>query len=218
MKKKETNSNSKTRYLLLPRVSRSRFVRRSRKKEQKIESLGNGIARIVESGITGGKARRGGDVATNEEAESSSGPVVHENESGEPRSKAARREITAAGATEGTERQQERQRLNVGIMPSRFPVPRFLPTPLPRRHRSFSLSLFPSRSVHGSRARGREERGRGGVRDVSGGSIRGSVARVGRAREREGARRVAELVVGWWWRTVVARWWHVEGIIKRTRT
>lgn len=218
MKKKETNSNSKTRYLLLPRVSRSRFVRRSRKKEQKIESLGNGIARIVESGITGGKAgsrRRRGDKRRGGKLERT---VVHENESGEPRSKAARREITAAGATEGTERQQERQRLNVGIMPSRFPVPRFLPTPLPRRHRSFSLSLFPSRSVHGSRARGREERGRGGVRDVSGGSIRGSVARVGRARERGGARRVAELVVGWWWRTVVARWWHVEGIIKRTRT
>lgn len=47
--------------------------------------------------------------------------VARERERRELVSKAVRREITAAGATEGTERQQERQQLNVGIMPS-FPA------------------------------------------------------------------------------------------------
>lgn len=114
--------------------------------------------------------------------------MVHENESGEPRSKAARREITAAGATEGTERQQERQRLNVGIMPSRFSVPRFLPTSLPRRHRSFSLSSF-SVSL-GSRFASEREGGRERRLWREHSRIRGTG---GRARERgERARRVEE--------------------------
>lgn len=114
--------------------------------------------------------------------------MVHENESGEPRSKAARREITAAGATEGTERQQERQRLNVGIMPSRFPVPRFLPTSLPRQHRSFSLSSF-SVSL-GSRFASEREGGRERRLWREHSRIRGTG---GRARERgERARRVGE--------------------------
>ena len=136
-------------------------------------------------------------------------------------SKAVRREITAAGATEGTERQQEQQQLNVGIMPS-FPAS-LLPAPLFHTlrptfcpaHRSFSLSLCVlsglSCLVGGSRARGRQrprqrkkggggglsekKGGRGrGVRDVSGGSIRGSLAGVwirargGEGREPEGGR------------------------------
>lgn len=122
--------------------------------------------------------------------------MVHENESGEPRSKAARREITAAGATEGTERQQERQRLNVGIMPSRFSVPRFLPTSLPRRHRSFSLSSF-SVSL-GSRFASEREGGRERRLWREHSRIRGTG---GRARERgERARRVGERArrVGEW--------------------
>lgn len=114
--------------------------------------------------------------------------MVHENESGEPRSKAARREITAAGATEGTERQQERQRLNVGIMPSRFPVPRFLPTSLPRRHRSFSLSSF--FVSLGSRFASEREGGRERRLWREHSRIRGTG---GRARERgERARRAEE--------------------------